>query len=157
MNHIYNFLWKRFLFIYNVSHFDSKCCESHLPLFLNRLVQTHPLTTVINNQMNSVLFYQRSVNGIYTSFHNSAHSTVCCHLFNLKLKPSTFQPTHFWEVFRKPSHHVSTKKGNVVKQSGNDVEGCRSQKVLFQPNMRVFLQYSVKTRSSVERHWASEH
>ena len=39
---------------------------------------------------------------------------------------------------------MSRNKGNVVKQSGNDVEGCRSQKVLFQPNMRVFLQYSVK-------------
>ena len=34
-------------------------------------------------------------------------------------------------------------KDSVVKQSGNDVEGCRSQKVLFQPNMLVFLQYSV--------------
>ena len=31
-----------------------------------------------------------------------------------------------------------------VKQSGNDVEGCRSKKVLVQPNMSVFLQYSVK-------------
>ena len=39
---------------------------------------------------------------------------------------------------------MNTNKGSVVKQSGNDVEGCRSQKVLFQPNiMRVFLQYSV--------------
>ena len=29
-------------------------------------------------------------------------------------------------------------------QSGNDdVEGCRSQKVLFQPNMRVFLQCKI--------------
>ena len=26
-------------------------------------------------------------------------------------------------------------KGSVVKQSGNDVEGCRSQKVLVQPSM----------------------
>ena len=31
-----------------------------------------------------------------------------------------------------------------MKQSSTDVEGCGSQKVLFQPNMRVFLQYSVK-------------
>ena len=38
---------------------------------------------------------------------------------------------------------MNTKKGNIVKQSGNDVEGYRSQKVLFQPNVRVFLQYSV--------------
>ena len=37
---------------------------------------------------------------------------------------------------------MNTNKDSVVKQSGNDVEGCRSQKVLFQPNMRVFLQYS---------------
>ena len=66
-----------------------------------------------------------------------------CHPFNLKLKPSTSQPTHSREIFRKSSHHVNTNKGSVVKQSGNDVEGCRSQKVLFQPNMRVFLQYSV--------------
>ena len=37
-------------------------------------------------------------------------------------------------------------ESSIVKQSGNDVEGCRSQKVLFQPNcnMLLFLQYSVK-------------
>ena len=69
----------------------------------------------------------------------------CCLPFNLKLKPSTSQPTHFREVFRKSSHHVNTNKGSISKQSGNDVEGCRSQKVLFQSNMRVFLQYSVKS------------
>ena len=39
---------------------------------------------------------------------------------------------------------MNTNKDSVVKQSGNDAEGCRSQKILFQPNMRVFLQYSVK-------------
>ena len=71
------------------------------------------------------------------------HTQYCCHPFNPKLKPSTSQPTHFREVFRKSSHHVNTNKGSVVKQSGIDVEGCLSQKVLFQPNMRVFLQYSV--------------
>ena len=38
---------------------------------------------------------------------------------------------------------MNTNKGSVVKQSGNDVEGCRSEKVLVQPNTRVFLQYSV--------------
>ena len=38
---------------------------------------------------------------------------------------------------------MNTNKGGIVKQSGNDVEGCRSEKVLVQPNMRVFLQYSV--------------
>ena len=38
---------------------------------------------------------------------------------------------------------MNTNKGSIVKQSGNDVEGCRSEKVLVQPNMRVFLQYSV--------------
>ena len=39
---------------------------------------------------------------------------------------------------------MNAHKGSVVKQSGNDVERRLSQKVLFQPNMRVFLQYSVK-------------
>ena len=68
----------------DVSHFYSKCCESHLSLSLNRFVQTHPSATAINIQMNSVLsmlqsivynvhslstdlnrkFVQRSVNGI---------------------------------------------------------------------------------------------
>ena len=38
---------------------------------------------------------------------------------------------------------MNTNKGSIVKQSGNDVEGWRSEKVLVQPNMRVFLQYSV--------------
>ena len=66
-------------------HFDSKPCEIHLSLSLNRFVQTHPLTTAIDNQLNSILsmlqsivykvhslstdlnrkFVQRSVNGIY--------------------------------------------------------------------------------------------
>ena len=70
--------------MHNKSHFDSKFWDSHLSLSLIRLVQTHPLTTAINNQMNSVLsmlqsivsevyslssdlnrkFVQRSVNGI---------------------------------------------------------------------------------------------
>ena len=40
---------------------------------------------------------------------------------------------------------MNTNKGSIVKQSGNDVEGCRSEKVLVQPNMRVFLQYSVRS------------
>ena len=49
----------------------------------------------------------------------------------------------------KSSENLSTKwtqrqsKGSVVKQSGNDVEGCRFEKVLFQSNMRLFQQYSV--------------
>ena len=38
-------------------------------------------------------------------------------------------------------------KGSIVKQSGNDVEGCRSVKVFVQPNMRVFLQYSVNKQT----------
>ena len=61
-------------------------------------------------------------NNHYTSFHNSAHS-------------------------RLPNPRTSEKSfenGSIVKQSGNDVEGCRSEKVLVQPNMRVFLQYSVR-------------
>ena len=39
---------------------------------------------------------------------------------------------------------MSTNKGGIVKQSGNDVEGYRSQTVLLQPNVHVFLQYRVK-------------
>ena len=66
-----------------------------------------------------------------------------CHPFKLKLKPSTSQPTQFREIFRKSSYHVNTNKAGIVKQSGNDVESYRSQKVLFQLNVRVFLQYSV--------------
>ena len=31
------------------------CCESHLSLSLNPFVKIHPLTTVTNNQMNSLL------------------------------------------------------------------------------------------------------
>ena len=41
--------------MHDVSHFESKCCENHLSLSLNCFVKTHPLTTAINNQMNSVL------------------------------------------------------------------------------------------------------
>ena len=46
---------------YNVLHFDSKCCESHLSLSLYRFVQVHPLTTATNNRMNSVLFMLQSI------------------------------------------------------------------------------------------------
>ena len=35
-------------------------------------------------------------------------------------------------------------------QSGNNDEGCRSQKILFQPNMHVFLQYSVNVKDVFE-------
>ena len=49
------FSWKHFLFLYNVSHFDKKCRESHLSLSLDRFVQAHPLTTVIDNQINIIL------------------------------------------------------------------------------------------------------
>ena len=40
---------------------------------------------------------------------------------------------------------MNTNKGSIVMQSGNDVKGCRSEKVLVQPSMWVFPQYSVKT------------
>ena len=83
-------------------------------------------------------------NNTYTSFHNSAHSTRW-YSFNLKLKPLTSRTTHFREIFRKSFHHMNTNKGGIVKQSGNDAEGYLSQKVLFQPNVRVFLQYSVNS------------
>ena len=36
---------------------------------------------------------------------------------------------------------MDTNKSTAVKQSGNDVEGYQSQKVLFQSNVLVFLQY----------------
>ena len=42
---------------------------------------------------------------------------------------------------------MNSNKGSVVKQSVNDVEGCRPQKVLFQPNVCVILQYNVKSFS----------
>ena len=45
---------------------------------------------------------------------------------------------------------MNTNKGSVVKQSSNDVEGCRSQKILFQPNKRAFLQYSVNRQVWLE-------
>ena len=82
---------------------------------------------------------------IIASYFFSEFRAQYCLPFNLKLKPSTSKPTQFREIFRKSPHHVNTNKGSVVKQSGNNIEGCRSQKVLFQPNMRVFLQYSVKS------------
>ena len=66
------------------------------------------------------------------------HLQYCCHPFNLKRKPSTSQPTHFQEIFRKLSHRVNTNKGSIVKQSGNDVEGCRSQKFCFNPIYAYF-------------------
>ena len=47
--------------MHNVLHFDSKCCKSHLSLSLNRFVQTHPLTTAINNQKNSILSMLQSI------------------------------------------------------------------------------------------------
>ena len=49
---------------------------------------------------------------------------------------------------------MKTNKGGIVKQSGNDdVEGYRSEKVLFQPNVSVFLQYSViNQRNNAENH-----
>ena len=46
---------------YHVSHFDKKCCERHLSLSLNRFFQTHPLTIVINNQINNVLSVLQSI------------------------------------------------------------------------------------------------
>ena len=49
------FFRKAFSFLYNVSHFDKKHCESHLSLSLDHFVLTHPLTVDINNEMNTVL------------------------------------------------------------------------------------------------------
>ena len=44
-----------------IMHFDRKCCESHLSLSLNHFVQTHPLTIVINNQMNIAVSMLQSI------------------------------------------------------------------------------------------------
>ena len=46
---------KAFSFSDDVLHFDRKFFESHLSLSLNCFLQTHQITTVIHNQMNSVL------------------------------------------------------------------------------------------------------
>ena len=37
-----------------------------------------------------------------------------------------------------------------------DVEGCLSQNVLFQPNMRVFLQYSVKSEKNTQGRYTEQ-
>ena len=44
---------------------------------------------------------------------------------------------------------MSTNKGGIVKQSGNDVDGYQSQKVFVSTNVRVFLQYSVKYSNKI--------
>ena len=62
----------------------------------------------------------------------------CCHPFNLKLKPSSSQPTHFQELFRKSSNYVNTNKGSIVKQSDNDVEGCGLKRFCFNPICTYF-------------------
>ena len=54
------------------------------------------------------------------------------------------------DIFEKSFHHMNTNKVGNVKQSGNDVEGYRSQNVLFQPSVRVFLQYSVKAFNVID-------
>ena len=45
------------------------------------------------------------------------------------------------KCFENLPTHMNTNKGSIVRQSGNHVEGCRSENV-FQPSMRVFLQYN---------------
>ena len=66
--------------------------------------------------------------------------TVLLVFIQPEAETSTSRPTHFREILRKSFHHMNTNKGGIVKQSGNDVEGYRSQKVLFQPSVLVFLQ-----------------
>ena len=72
----------------------------------------------------------------------------------LKLKPR-LSTLALLRIFRKSSHHVNTNNSSVVKQSADDVEGCLSQKVLFQPNMRAFLQYSVMISRIVSKGFVS--
>ena len=47
--------------MYNVSHFGRKCCVSHLYLSVNHLIQTHPLTFVVNNPINNALSMLQSI------------------------------------------------------------------------------------------------
>ena len=51
--------------------------------------------------------------------------TVLLSFIQPKAETLDFSTTHFREIFRKSTIHVKTSKGSVVKQSGNDVEGCR--------------------------------
>ena len=46
---------------------------------------------------------------------------------------------------------MNKNKGSVVKHSGNDVEGYRSQKILFQLSVLVFLQYSVSEQLKMHK------
>ena len=75
------------------------------------------------------------------------YRTELCNLTLLFIIPrivllSSIQPEA--EILEKSFENLPTNKGSTVKQSGNYVEGCRSEKVMVQPNMRVFLQYSVE-------------
>ena len=70
LNSVLSTLQSIILFLYNVSHFDRKCCESHLSLSSNRFVLTYPLTIIINNQLNSVLSVLQSIIG-----HSLSHAS----------------------------------------------------------------------------------
>ena len=59
-------------------------------------------------------------------------STVLLSSMQPEAKNVNFSTYALREIFRKSSHHVNTNKGNVVKQSGNCVEGCPSQVCLTQ-------------------------
>ena len=79
----------------------------------------------------------------YTSFHNSAHSIVVIHSTWSWSSRLLNQRTSEKSLQNLPTKWTQTKAALSTNLAGNDVEGCRSQ-VLFQPNMRVFLQCSVK-------------
>ena len=67
----------------------------------------------------------------YIPFHNSAHSTAV----------SSIQPEA--ETLDFSTHALPR---NLVKQSGNNIEGYRSQRLLFQPNRISAVQCNVFAR-----------
>ena len=74
INHIYNLFYESIFFFFTKYWIlIASVMKSRLSLSLNRFVQTHPLTTAINIQMNSVLFVLKStvykVHSISTDFN----------------------------------------------------------------------------------------
>ena len=66
-----------------------------------------------------------------------------------KLKPSTSQPTHFQEVFRKCFHHVKENKGNIVKECGTDAESFQFFDQFSYPCVCIRMKISVMIFTAV--------
>ena len=122
--------------------------QSAPPVFWSALVVTHSfyfmccqsylLTTVISFQYKDkwwwLIFFISCIANLlyYTSFHNSAHSTVVIYSawnWNPRLLNSCISKNSSENL----PHHVNTNKCSVVTKSGNDVEGCRTHTVCFNP------------------------